>query len=182
MYNSGDLDLPLLLALVVFAGSVNLWLWRRRTRSGSQDRLALTVLAILALVSGIYLALAIFRSSQVTVAPNEHVIVTRFGKPVRDPVSEPGSFSISPFGIDRVHRFPMRIQSHELSCDGFEQSMIVTVSIFDPLLFMERAQTIENLDPLLCRSFPRHAGADEPSESELNTSIRDFGLSVEYLK
>ncbi len=56
----------------------------------------------------IFLALIVLASGLYTVKMTEQVIITRFGKPVGDPVKEPGLHWKRPF-IEKVNRFEKRI-------------------------------------------------------------------------
>ena len=105
----------------------------------------LTALAIIVLVVGFVLTSAIY-----TVTEVDQVIITRFGEPVSDPITEPGLHFRTPF-IDTVNRFEKRF----LEWDGVPNQVptrdrrFIFVDTYarwritDPLRYLETLQGSE---------------------------------------
>lgn len=105
----------------------------------------LTALAIIVLVVGFVLTSAIY-----TVTEVDQVIITRFGEPISDPITEPGLHFRTPF-IDTVNRFEKRF----LEWDGVPNQVptrdrrFIFVDTYarwritDPLRYLETLQGSE---------------------------------------
>lgn len=105
----------------------------------------LTALAIIVLVVGFVLTSAIY-----TVTEVDQVIITRFGEPVSDPITEPGLHFRTPF-VDTVNRFEKRF----LEWDGVPNQVptrdrrFIFVDTYarwritDPLRYLETLQGSE---------------------------------------
>jgi len=110
-----------------------------------RNPLILAIGFLLVLIVGLLLFVFQVRKSEV-------VVVTRFGRPVRD-ISEPGPHAKLPWPIESVHRFDQRVQNFEdkltegLTSDSFNvlASVFVGWEITDPKAF-----------------FPKFAGSSEP--------------------
>ncbi len=91
------------------------------------------------------------------VRETESVLVTRFGKPIGDPITEPGFYWKWPQPIDQVHRFESRLQvfegqMEETTTKGGEPVIVTSYMdwrIADPLKFYETVTSATNAQKYL---------------------------------
>ncbi len=108
------------------------------------NRARLTLLAIVVL-----LLLILLPSTFYTVSETEQVIITRFGKPVRDPIFEPGLKMKTPF-VETVNRFDKRLiewdgDAKQIPTGGKRYIWVDSTArwrIVDPLLFYRKVRDV----------------------------------------
>lgn len=108
------------------------------------NKARLTLLAVLVL-----LLLILVPSTFFTVSETEQVIITRFGKPVRDPIFEPGLKMKMPF-VETVIRFDKRLiewdgDAKQIPTGGKRYIWVDSTArwrIVDPLLFYKKVRDL----------------------------------------
>ena len=99
----------------------------------------------IAALAGLFAVLLVLSTSVFVVNETEQVIITRFGKPIRDPIFTPGLKFKTPF-VDSVNRFDKRFlewdgDANELPTKDKRFIWVDTYArwrITDPLLFFQR--------------------------------------------
>lgn len=97
-----------------------------------------------------------FKFCSYQVRETESVLVTRFGKPVREK-TEPGFYGKYPTPIEKVHRFDSRLQlfegqQEETTTKGGDPVIVTTYMswrIIEPAKFFERLSTVESAEEIL---------------------------------
>jgi membrane protease subunit HflC len=111
------------------------------------NRSGAALVSLLLLVVG---AVVVLRASMFTIDEAEQAIVVQLGKPVGDPITEPGLHFKMPF-VQDVRRFDKRLISwdgdpNQIPTRGEQFISVDTTArwrIVDPLVFLQRVQNIE---------------------------------------
>ncbi|BET68306.1 protease modulator HflC [Opitutales bacterium ASA1] len=106
--------------------------------------------ALVSLVLLVVGAVVVLRASMFTIDEAEQAIVVQLGKPVGDPITEPGLHFKMPF-VQDVRRFDKRLISwdgdpNQIPTRGEQFISVDTTArwrIVDPLVFLQRVQNIE---------------------------------------
>ncbi len=173
-----------LVALAMFVAAFQIFRWYLRRTAGARrnHRMTLGLVAAVAL-TGALLAYQVVSDSRIVVGADEHVIITRFGKPSRHPVQGQAQVWIAPFGIDQAHRFPKEVRQARIACVAPAIEMTADIVIDDPTVLFRTVRTVDHLPELICREAAGAYGAesDPPVQVDvdhLNGLISDLGVRV----